>query len=91
MHRLHHGVDHVIANTLEEAEETETFTGRLAGAPVADEEKRTRVLAYAREHDVDLATSHAYGDSAADLPMLECVGRAGTAHARYFAVKTRFN
>ena len=70
------GVDHVIANTLEVEKDRSTlkFTGRLVGAPVADEEKRTRILAWADDNDVDLQKSHAYGDSAADLPMLECVG-----------------
>lgn len=67
-------VDHVIANILEEDEETETFTGRLVGPAVADEEKRVRVLKYARDNNIDLMRSQAFGDSVADLPMLECVG-----------------
>ena len=70
------GVDDVIANVLEEDVNTQTFTGRLEGVAVADEEKRVRVLEYAAENDVDLSASHAYGDSIADLPMLECVGVA---------------
>ena len=30
--------------------------------------------AYAAEHDIDLAASYAYSDSASDLPMLRAVG-----------------
>ena len=66
------GATEVIANALEE--KRGRFTGSLVGAPVADEEKRTRVLAYAKKRGVDLAASRAFGDSVADVPMLECVG-----------------
>ena len=66
------GATEVIANALEEKHGQ--FTGSLVGAPVADEEKRTRVLAYAEKRGVDLAASRAFGDSVADVPMLECVG-----------------
>jgi HAD superfamily hydrolase (TIGR01490 family) len=66
------GATEVIANALEEKHGQ--FTGSLVGAPVADEEKRTRVLAYAKKRAVDLAASRAFGDSVADVPMLECVG-----------------
>ena len=37
----------------------------IEGAAVADEEKRIRILQYAREHHVDLNAIHAYGDSVA--------------------------
>ena len=37
----------------------------VEGAAVADEEKRVRILRYARDHHVDLNASHAYGDSVA--------------------------
>jgi 1-acyl-sn-glycerol-3-phosphate acyltransferase len=36
--------------------------------------KAVAVLAFAREHDVDLAASHAYGDTADDVPFLETCG-----------------
>jgi len=50
------------------------FTGELDSAPVSGEEKVRRMKSFADEHDVDLAQSHAYGDSIADLPMLQAVG-----------------
>ena len=68
------GATEVIANALEEKDGR--FTGSLVGAPVADEEKRARVLAYAEKRGVDLAASRAFGDSIADVPMLECVGES---------------
>ena len=68
------GATEVIANTLEEKDGR--FTGSLVGAAVADEEKRARVLAYAEKRGVDLAASRAFGDSIADVPMLECVGES---------------
>jgi HAD superfamily hydrolase (TIGR01490 family) len=51
------------------------FTGRLAGAPVSGLEKASRARRVAEEESLDLARSHAYGDSMADLPLLETVGR----------------
>lgn len=51
------------------------FTGRVVGEPVAREEKARRVAVVAREEGLDLAASHAYGDSWADLALLEAVGR----------------
>uniref|UniRef100_A0A7R9Y1U0 HAD-IB family hydrolase n=1 Tax=Micromonas pusilla TaxID=38833 RepID=A0A7R9Y1U0_MICPS len=72
--------DHVIANSLEETEgrygKGTVFTGKLKGTPVADEEKRVRVMRYAEQHGIDLARSKAYGDSLSDAAMLECVGEA---------------
>ncbi len=50
------------------------FTGELTGPPIAAEEKAKRLRRFADEHGVDLARSFAYGDSIADLPMLEAVG-----------------
>ena len=50
------------------------FTGKLNGPPIGTEEKARRVRRYAETHTIDLARSHAFGDSIADLPMLECVG-----------------
>jgi HAD superfamily hydrolase (TIGR01490 family) len=66
------GVDEVIAPGL--LTENGRFTGALDGPPVGMEEKARRIAAFARAHDIDLAASFAYGDSKADLPMLEAVG-----------------
>jgi len=66
------GVDDVIAPGL--LVENGRFTGALDGPPVGMEEKARRVRAFALQHDIDLDASYAYGDSKADLPMLEAVG-----------------
>ncbi len=62
----------VLASRLAEADGR--FTGELAGAPIGAEEKARLVREYAETHDVDLGQSFAYGDSMADVPMLEAVG-----------------
>jgi len=67
-------VDHLIAARLEEKEGK--FSGELDGLPVSDKEKVSRIEAYAAANEIDLTASQAYGDSIADLPMLECVGEA---------------
>lgn len=64
--------DHVVAPTLVEL--NGRFTGELDGPPVGDQEKARRIRRLAEEHNVDLDGSYAYGDSIADLPMLETVG-----------------
>ncbi|MFQ5494071.1 MAG: HAD family hydrolase [Phycisphaerae bacterium] len=51
------------------------FTGDLNGPPIWAEEKARRIQAFADLHDIDLTRSYAYGDSIADLQMLEAVGR----------------
>ncbi len=66
------GVTLVLAPTLTES--NGRFTGKLSSPPIGLEEKARRVRAFAETHDIDLARSHAYGDSIADLPMLETVG-----------------
>jgi HAD superfamily hydrolase (TIGR01490 family) len=58
------------------AEHDGVFTGELKGPPLADEHKATLVRAYARQHDIELAQSVAYGNSMGDAPMLECMGQA---------------
>ena len=68
----HLGAPHVEAPGL--VVENGRFAGALDGPPVGAEEKRRRVLAYAENADIDLANSFAYGDSIADIPMLETVG-----------------
>jgi len=66
-----HATD-MLARTL--VEENGSFTGALDGPPVGDEEKARLMRHYAAEHDIDLSASYAFGDSIADLPMLETVG-----------------
>jgi len=67
------GVEHVVAPRL--VEHDGRFTGELDGPPIGEEEKARRIRQYAADHNIDLTRSFAYGDSVADLPMLECVGR----------------
>lgn len=50
------------------------FTGELVGLPIGAQEKARRMKDFASERGIDLSRSHAYGDSMADLPMLETVG-----------------
>jgi HAD superfamily hydrolase (TIGR01490 family) len=52
------------------------FTGELDGPFMYGEGKVTAIRRYADEHDLDLAESFAYSDSASDLPMLRAVGNA---------------
>ncbi|MCH7872558.1 MAG: HAD family hydrolase [Planctomycetes bacterium] len=66
------GATDLIAPSLVEA--NDRFTGKLTGPPIGGEEKARRVRSYAEARGIDLAQSHAFGDSIADLPMLERVG-----------------
>lgn len=66
------GAADVVAPSL--LESNGRFTGELNGPPIGDEEKAKRVRAFAAARRIDLSRSHAYGDSIADLPMLEAVG-----------------
>ncbi|HEV2770492.1 MAG TPA: HAD family hydrolase [Solirubrobacteraceae bacterium] len=50
------------------------YTGRLAGPFCYREGKAARMRELAAAHDVDLAASYGYSDSASDLPMLRAVG-----------------
>jgi len=50
------------------------YTGELDGPFVYGEGKVEAMRRYAEEHDIDLAESWAYSDSASDLPMLRAVG-----------------
>ncbi len=52
------------------------FTGELDSLPVSGEEKVRLMKKFAADYHVDLAASHAYGDSIADLPMLQAVGHS---------------
>jgi HAD superfamily hydrolase (TIGR01490 family) len=66
------GAAHVLAPGLVRA--GEVFTGDLSGPPLAEAEKARRMQRLAEAEDIDLAGSYAYGDSIADLAMLEAVG-----------------
>lgn len=65
------GID-LVARTL--LERDGRFTGDLSGPPIGENEKAAEVRRYAEREKIDLAGSYAYGDSVADLPMLELVG-----------------
>lgn len=67
------GVDHVVAPGL--VESNGRFTGELTVPPIGGQEKARRLKAFADESGIDLAASYAFGDSIADLPMLESVGQ----------------
>lgn len=62
----------LVARTL--IEHDAVFTGELDGVPIGDEEKTVQMRQYAEAHGIDLKSSYAYGDSVADVPMLESVG-----------------
>jgi HAD superfamily hydrolase (TIGR01490 family) len=50
------------------------FTGGLEGPFMYGEGKVEAMRRFADEHEIDLAASYAYSDSASDLPMLRAVG-----------------
>ena len=50
------------------------WTGRLAGEHLRGEAKARAIRRLAARHALDLGESYAYGNSLADLPMLETVG-----------------
>jgi HAD superfamily hydrolase (TIGR01490 family) len=52
------------------------FTGRLDGPFMYGKGKLEGIAGFAESHDIDLAESWAYSDSASDLPMLRAVGNA---------------
>ncbi len=65
-------VDAVLAPQLRE--EDGQFTGELTTAPLIGERKAEAMQEFAKQHEISLKDSYAYGDSQSDLPMLECVG-----------------
>jgi len=65
-------VDAVLAPSL--LQEHDKFTGELNGPPIGQEEKARRIRSFAEQNQIDLERSYAYGDSIADLAMLEAVG-----------------
>ena len=52
------------------------FTGQMDGPFVYGDGKVEAMQQFAEKHDIDLAESWAYSDSASDLPMLRSVGHA---------------
>lgn len=67
------GIEHVIATRAEVRDGV--YTGNL-DFYCFGEAKVDAMQAQAREHDLDLAASYAYSDSASDVPMLRAVGHA---------------
>jgi HAD superfamily hydrolase (TIGR01490 family) len=57
------------------------WTGEISGAHMTGLAKARAVWRYAEQHGVDLKRSYAYGDRAADLPMLDAVGHAVAVNA----------
>ncbi len=49
-------------------------TGRAKGKICIQEEKQAIIQRFARDHDLDLSTCHAYSDHHVDIPMLSAVG-----------------
>jgi alcohol-forming fatty acyl-CoA reductase len=68
------GADRLITTQLQV--NGDRYTGELSGLPVAGQEKARLLNALAQAQGIDLVNSYAYGDSIADLPMLNAVGRA---------------
>jgi HAD superfamily hydrolase (TIGR01490 family) len=50
------------------------YTGRMDGPFVYGDGKVEAMRRFAEDHEIDLAASYAYSDSASDLPMLRAVG-----------------
>jgi fatty acyl-CoA reductase len=69
---LRHLGDELIAARL--VERTGRFTGELAEPPLTADGRASLAARLAADHGVDLADCHAYGDSLADLPLLDLVG-----------------
>jgi HAD superfamily hydrolase (TIGR01490 family) len=67
------GIRSMVASKLVESDGH--FTGELEGPPIGEEEKARRIREFAQEHGIDLENSYGYGDSIADLPMLQAVGK----------------
>ena len=67
------GVDDWVANRLE-FDMDGLATGNLLPPILAGPEKAYWIKEYAAKHHIDLAQSHAYADSASDIPLLCAVG-----------------
>lgn len=69
---LKHLADEVHAARL--VERVGRFTGELAEPPLTADGRASLAAQLAADHGVELSDCHAYGDSLADLPLLELVG-----------------
>ncbi|UFU06686.1 SDR family oxidoreductase [Ruania halotolerans] len=67
--------DVIVAGEMEK-DATGGWTGHLATSPLVDEARASWLRRYARDEGMDLAGSYAYGDTYADRPWLEVVGKA---------------
>lgn len=65
--------DEIVAGKME-TDPAGRWTGHLATSPLVDEARATWLVRYAREQNLDLSASYAYGDTYADRPWLEAVG-----------------
>ncbi|MGV9675098.1 HAD-IB family hydrolase [Nocardia sp. NPDC003482] len=66
------GIEHVLYTPM--AAQDGVLTGYVDGKPLWRSGKAEAVRRFARDHDLELAASHAYADAAPDLPLLELVG-----------------
>lgn len=65
--------DHLICSDLEEDEEG-ILTGRVKDSVNVGDAKLDNTIRFAKEHNIDLQASYAYGNHQADIPLLESVG-----------------
>jgi putative phosphoserine phosphatase/1-acylglycerol-3-phosphate O-acyltransferase len=73
------GVDHVLCTRLEERDGI--LTGEVDGPILWGPGKARAVKAFARDHDIDLERSFAYGNGSEDVQFLETVGRPAALNA----------
>jgi alcohol-forming fatty acyl-CoA reductase len=78
---LRHLGDELVAARL--VERTGRFTGELAEPPLTADGRASLAARLAAERGLDLADCHAYGDSIADLPLLELVGHPHAVNADF--------
>ena len=69
------GISEIIASSLEFSPEG-IATGRISGAGVFGENKKTAVQAWLAEHHVDPADACFYTDSYTDIPLMKYCGKA---------------
>ncbi|UGT39897.1 HAD-IB family hydrolase [Nocardia yamanashiensis] len=67
------GIPHVLCTTM--AVQDGVLTGHVEGKPLWRNGKADAVRRFAGAHDIDLEHSWVYGDSAADLPLLQLGGQ----------------
>lgn len=66
------GIEHVLCTAM--SVQDGVLTGHVAGKPLWRNGKADAVRRFAGAHDIDLARSWVYADSAADLPLLQLAG-----------------